>query len=252
MDQQLENNLDQLYNTDKEIILLGDINVNALNDDHVYHRLRRYTSSLEMSQLIKEITRPASRTCLDHVYISRPQHFLMTKVLNIGVSDHLPVCIVRKYRKRSIQNIEKTIKHRKWKIFSEQAFQEDLEKAPGNVLDMYDDPNDAIQFFNRTFLDVADDHVPLLSKRVKRQRQPAWMTAVIVNNIVHRDRLLKKARELDTPEVWKEYREQRNKTFRSIRRAKSRFFHDSLQNSRDSLEFWKTLKNAVGSTESLL
>ena len=46
MDQQLENNLYQLYNTDKEIILLGDININALNDDHVYHRLRRYTSSL--------------------------------------------------------------------------------------------------------------------------------------------------------------------------------------------------------------
>ena len=81
---------------------------------------------------------------------------------------------------------------------------EDLEKAPCNVLEMYDDPNDAIQFFNRTFLDLADDHVPLLSKRVKRQRQPAWLTAVILNNIVHRDRLLKRARELDTPEVWKE------------------------------------------------
>ena len=52
--------------------------------------------------------------------------------------------------------------------------------------------------------------------------------------IVHRDRLLKKAYELDTPDVWKEYRVQRNKTFRSIRRAKSSFFHDSLQNSRDS------------------
>ena len=134
----------------------------------------------------------------------------MTKVLNIGMSDHLPVCIVRKYRKRSIQNIEKTIKYRKWKNFSEQALQEDLEKAPWNVLDMYDDPNDAIQFCNRTFLDVADDHVPLLSKRVKRQREPAWMQPVILTNIVHRDRLLIKARELDTPELWKEYREQRN------------------------------------------
>ena len=68
----------------------------------------------------------------------------MTKVLNIGMSDHLPVGIVRKYRKRSIQNIEKTIKYRKWKNFSEQAFQDDLEKALWNVLDMHDDPDDAI------------------------------------------------------------------------------------------------------------
>ena len=182
MDQQLENTHDQLYNTDRKILLLGDININALNDDHVNHRLRRYTSSLGLNQIIKEIARPANRTCLDHVYTDRPQHILMTKVLNIGMSDHLPVGIVTKYRKRSIQNIEKTIKYRKWKNFSEQAFQDDLEKAPWNVLDMRDDPDEAIQFFNRTFLDVADDRVPLLTKRVKRQRQPTWMTPVILND----------------------------------------------------------------------
>lgn len=182
MDQQLENTHDQLYNTDRKILLLGDININALNDDHVNHRLRRYTSSLGLNQIIKEIARPANRTCLDHVYTDRPQHILMTKVLNIGMSDHLPVGIVTKYRKRSIQNIEKTIKYRTWKNFSEQAFQDDLEKAPWNVLDMHDDPDDAIQFFNRTFLDVADDRVPLLTKRVKRQRQPTWMTPVILND----------------------------------------------------------------------
>ena len=182
MDQQLENTHDQLYNTDRKILLLGDININALNDDHVNHRLRRYTSSLGLNQIIKEIARPANRTCLDHVYTDRPQHILMTKVLNIGMSDHLPVGIVTKYRKRSIQNIEKTIKYRKWKNFSEQAFQDDLEKAPWNVLDMHDDPDEAIQFFNRTFLDVADDRVPLLTKRVKRQRQPTWMTPVILND----------------------------------------------------------------------
>ena len=182
MDQQLENTHDQLYNTDRKILLLGDININALNDDHVNHRLRRYSSSLGLNQIIKEIARPANRTCLDHVYTDRPQHILMTKVLNIGMSDHLPVGIVTKYRKRSIQNIEKTIKYRKWKNFSEQAFQDDLEKAPWNVLDMHDDPDDAIQFFNRTFLDVADDRVPLLTKRVKRQRQPTWMTPVILND----------------------------------------------------------------------
>ena len=182
MDQQLENTHDQLYNTDRKILLLGDININVLNDDHVNHRLRRYTSSLGLNQIIKEIARPANRTCLDHVYTDRPQHILMTKVLNIGMSDHLPVGIVTKYRKRSIQNIEKTIKYRKWKNFSEQAFQDDLEKAPWNVLDMHDDPDEAIQFFNRTFLDVADDRVPLLTKRVKRQRQPTWMTPVILND----------------------------------------------------------------------
>ena len=65
------------------------------------------------------------------------------------------------------------------------------------------------------------------------------------DGIVHRDRLLKKARQLDTPDAWKECRVQRNKTFRSIRRANSSFFHDSLQNSRHSRNLrtlWVPLK----------
>lgn len=75
------------------------------------------------------------------------------------------------------------------------------------------------------------------------------MTPVILD-IVHQARLLKKACELHTLEVWRENREQCNKTVnRSIRRAKSRFFHDSLENSRDSWGFWKTRKNTMGSTE---
>lgn len=90
---------------------------------------------------------------------------------------------------------------------------------------MRHDQDEAIQFFNWTFLDVAVDHVPLLTKR------EAWMTPVIHDIIVHRDSLLKKVPKLDTPE------EQRNEMFRSIRRTTRTFFHDSLENSRDSREF---------------
>ena len=137
------------------------------------------------------------------MYTNRPQHIQMTKVLNSGMSDHLPVCLVRKYQKhRSIQKCKKTIRYRRWKHFN------DLEKAPWNVLDTYDDPDDAIDFFNRTFLYVAGHHAPLVIRRVKRQRQPPWMTPIIYRQILQRDRLLKQARELDTLKVWQQYKEQ--------------------------------------------
>ena len=96
------------------------------------------------------------------------------------------------------------------------------------------DQDDAIQFFDGTFFNVAVDHVPLLTKRA------AWITPTIHDNIVHRDRLLKKARKLDQASE-----EQRNKTFRSIRRAKSTFFHDSLENRRDSREFMENSQRTL-------
>ena len=90
----------------------------------------KHMSSLGLNQLIKEVTRPASKSCLDNVYTNRPQHIEMTKVLNSGMSNHLPVCLVRKYQKhRSIQKCKKTIRYRRWKHFNAEVFRNDLEKA---------------------------------------------------------------------------------------------------------------------------
>ena len=38
-----------------------------------------------------------------------------------------------------------------------------------NVLDMFEDPDDATDYFNKTFLSVADAHAPLVQKRVKNR-----------------------------------------------------------------------------------
>ena len=75
------------------------------------------------------------------------------------------------------------------------------------------------------------------------------MTTIIYRQIVQRDRLLKQARELDTLKVWQQYKEQRNITFRSIREAKRKFFHDCQENSQDPKEFWRLLKTAMGSND---
>ena len=163
------------------------------------------------------------------------------------MSDHLPVCIVRKHRKTRTQ--PHTISYRKWRNTDGHAFLDDLLNAPWTVLDMYEDPEDAVQYFNRTFVDVADAHVPLVKKKVKRQRQPIWMTPAIHGQLTKRDRLVKRARNVDTEESWAGYKEQRNAAFRAIRDAKSAFFKDAIERSKNSKDFWKVLKNAMGPNE---
>ena len=63
------------------------------------------------------------------------------------------------------------------------------------------------------------------------------MNISLTDDIVHRDRLLKKARQLDTPDAWKEYRDEPKAAFSTIPFKIA-----------DTTE----LKNAMGSTESLL
>ena len=64
------------------------------------------------------------------------------------------------------------INYRKWKYFDEVQFRTDLLTSPWTVLDMYDNPDDAVQFFTQTFLEVVNTHIPWVSKRVKRQMHP--------------------------------------------------------------------------------
>lgn len=90
-DNTLEQRFEDLYLANKEVIIMGDLNINLLNNNNAKHKIVKYLSNLGLIQLVKKNTRPVSRTCLDHVYSNQPQHILMTKILDYGISDHLPI-----------------------------------------------------------------------------------------------------------------------------------------------------------------
>ena len=111
------------------------------------------------------------------------------------------------------------------------------------------DPNDAVFYWNKTFLIIADCHAPLVKRRVKKQNQPPWMTSDIHKAIHDRDKLLNKVKQSSDPNDWNVYKRARNLTFRTIREAKSKFFHSSFENSSSPKQFWKYLKKVIGSVK---
>ena len=60
------------------------------------------------------------------------------------------------------------------KHFEENQFLADLGAQQWSVFDMYDDPNDALDFFNQMFESTLDLHAPERTKRVKHFLQPNW------------------------------------------------------------------------------
>ena len=68
-DLKIEHHIESVYLKSKEMILLGDPNINYL-DQSVYskHRLAKVLKSLNMTQHVTVVTRPSSKSCLDHVY----------------------------------------------------------------------------------------------------------------------------------------------------------------------------------------
>ncbi len=108
--------------------------------------------SLGLDQLIWQVTRPESRSCLDHMYLNNKSTVLSSSVPPIGMSDHCPVTVVRKHNGSFTKmNTHKTIKYRNYKNFDQASFCEDLVSAPWSLLHIADDPNEKLDLFEQVY-----------------------------------------------------------------------------------------------------
>ena len=114
-----------------------------------------------------------SSTLIDHAYSNRAENIIDVYVPCYAISDHYHVCLTRKlsHCKASEQG-HKTITYRAMKHFDQDQFLLDLECQPWFLLNMYDNPNDAMDFFNKHYEKVLNRHAPKKTKNVKHDLQP--------------------------------------------------------------------------------
>ena len=60
------------------------------------HPFIKTLHNLNLFQLVKVITRPLSKACLDHIWSSHPERRINVQVFPSGLSDHLPTIATRK------------------------------------------------------------------------------------------------------------------------------------------------------------
>ena len=90
-------NIRNVHLLNKKTILLGDIDIDFLcTMKFQKHPFIKTLQNLNMSQLVMKITRPLSKTCLDHIWSNHPGRLINERVLSTGVLDHLPTIVTRK------------------------------------------------------------------------------------------------------------------------------------------------------------
>lgn len=252
-DVKIERNLSQGYYQNKEFYALGDFNINILQASTNVHKLIQGLPSLDLTQLISDVTRPISKSCIDHIWCSNPDNVAQVKVSEIGISDHFPVCIVRKINGGFTKlNKHIFVKYRCYKNFSTPKFLEDLKQVPWDQLQMIDsNPDEALFTFERLLNEVIDEHAPMKERRVKRWRQQKWMKLEILQDMKKRDKLLQLARnscdkECKTTAEWKSYRKVRNEIVWAINRNKREHYLTCLEeNNKNSKKMWESIDNIL-------
>ena len=222
-DSQLEENFEQAYLTGQEVIMMGDFNIDFCDKNRFSkHHLSKELKAMNFKQLVNGVTRPASQTCLDHIYSNYPERITDIIVPDIGLSDHLPIFMRRKYFRQS--RTIKTIRYRHTKTFDENDFKRDLSQVPWDTVFAFDDINDMLHSWELLFNDVLDLHCPWREKKIKRDSQPKWINENILKHLHIRDNLLKKAKGTQNCDDWASYRKSRNYVVKLIRESKMEYY----------------------------
>lgn len=181
--------IENASNEGKELILLGGFNKNLLNE-HTNREWLNLTMSLGLSQMVDQPTRvtPMISTLIDHIYTNIEENINHVSVSKLCISDHYAIFGNRKLNFSPGKHSHQTITYRSFKSFDENNFISDLLQVPWEIIGSFDSLDEIVETWNTMFLEVINKHAPLKAHRVKRKRQPDWVTPEILDYIKERNK----------------------------------------------------------------
>ena len=199
-----------------------------------------------MKQIIDLPTRIAehSESQIDLIFTDNVHKIIDFGVKDFGISDHSMVYCV--FKSGLMKVPPKTLEYRSFKSYNKSAFRQDLKNVPWQVaLNNPEDLEGCVQTWNKLFTQVAEDHAPTKTRRVRGTPTP-WMTSEIATLMRDRNYHLKKAKGNKTNFHWKQYRALRNKVQRKIKKSKSEYYCNLIKDSRNNpSDLWKSVKEAI-------
>ena len=156
------------------------------NDAHVKSWLD-LADNFQLQQLVNEPTRISSNlaTLVDHVFTLSCTKVRAVKVPKIGLSDQYPTCVVFK-ENFGHKHSHTSVNYHLFKNFDQDMFLDDLNRTWNSIKDTSNIDHNLEICYN-FIIGVVDKHLPFKTKRVKRIKQPDWMTHDILEPMRQRD-----------------------------------------------------------------
>ena len=212
-----EEQLTNVVKTDKEIITLGDFNIDYNKTDN-----RDFKSLLNIfgiKQVITKLTRTteASSTLIDLIITNRAENITNKHVFANSITDHDMMVCSRKINK--ICYNPKTIKCRNYTNYSHEELKLDVAKIVWSPVSKGTDIDLPVHYFTSSLQLVFETHAPHIEKRVKGRLCP-WIDIDTQKLMNRRNQTLRKARKSKSDYDWKSHKTLRNKCNNNIKKPK--------------------------------
>ena len=261
--------LANLSNTNRDMVITGDFNINLLhinlaNKEH----FGEFIDLMLGHSLFPKITFPTrigdngSCTLIDNAYCKLSAKSLSSAagILHTNLSDHYPYFISLK-----LHNIlgQKDIYVKK-RLNSKEAHESLLRDLwDSDIISQLDrnpycDPNANYNVLHNHLVKLKDKHMPfkLVKFNKHRHKGSKWITAGIIKSIRYKDNLYRTVQQTDRSSAAYETLKQSLRTYnallkRAIREAKITYYNDILeQNKTDMRKMWTAINDIICKTKS--
>jgi exonuclease III len=234
------NILSKLNIENKECIVLGDMNINYLNNSP--HALKDSISLQGFQQLITKPTRVTkdSETLIDVILSNRPEMLCNASVLLSTLSDHDVISVKRKVN--NVKWMDITIQCRDYSKYNHEIVKDEISAVVWDEVLQTNDTNTAWIMLKNILSNTIDKHAPQIHKRVKGKRSP-WINRDLKKEMNKRDAFHRRFRKSKAENDHAIYKQQRNRTNILIRKAKRNYNKNLLRESaKNSKKFWSAIK----------
>ena len=238
----LNNSIGTYRNKKCDIFVGGDLNIDMHRKNSIdTKKLIKFFKQIQLKQEICTITRPDSNAILDLI-ASNCDIIKETGTLDINISDHLPIFLIRK--KIKDHKIKVEFKGRSYKNLTKDKVKEILDTvdwanfAQNNV-------DTCWNFLYNSMKHILDILCPEKSFKFAKNR-PVWITNDLINLMKERDRSLSKylSTRLEADKI--AMRKMRNLVNIAVKNARADYVRDQLETHKnDSKKFWKEINKII-------
>ena len=245
--------LSSVQNSNKNLHIAGDFNLNLLDHDS-NKKVHDFFNIIYRNSMIPTINKPTrvtrtTATAIDHIltncFIDR---IFKTAIFKSDISDHFPICFIIPSMKTKTKNETSFLYKRNFNTDAKHAFQNELYETNWKDIETFTDPNETYKAFLEKFLILYDKYFPKQKIKVKtKDLQSPWVTKGIQKSSKKKQRLYQKFlknRNVKNETEYKSYK----KLFETIKkRSKKNHFSKLILKYKDNVKkTWTVIKDAIG------
>ena len=233
--------------------LLGDYNINILNDSSHVHTAQ-FVDMMSSSGFLPLITRPSrvtatSATLIDNIFTNNLMDIShsLEGLFITDVSDQFPIFHVS--RRMQMSDVDVYMYKRLFSLKNKEGFYHAVSTTNWVEIDRATDTQQAFDLFHSQLTELYNKHFPKVSiKKTYSNRMP-WLSDGLKNSIRHKNRLNVKCKKVKSA-----FNEELYKTYKRILQqlmkvAEKHYYHDLLKYSNDMKKSWDIIKNIINKNQ---